>query len=117
VRRPGIGGRVRVDGLWAGVLTRRADIAPSGQSAWTEIHVAAVSRPGSECHAGTWREALGPTIGDSLAVARTRLRFTRKREIRADVRERGQNRIPAPPIAVARPLPTIQASVSRSMAR
>jgi hypothetical protein len=78
VRRPGIGGRVRLDALWAGVLTRRADVAPRGQSAWTEIRVAAISRAGDECHAGTWREALGPAIGDSLAVARTRLHFTRK---------------------------------------
>ena len=79
VRRPSVGGRVRVDGLWTAVLTRRADIAPSGQVAWTEIRVAAASLPGDECHAGTWRAALGPTIGDSLAVARTRLYFTRKR--------------------------------------
>lgn len=77
VRRPGIGGRVRLDALWAGVLTKRPDIAPAGQAAWTEIRVAALSRPGDECHAGTWREALGPSIGDSLAVARTSLRFTK----------------------------------------
>jgi hypothetical protein len=79
VRQQGTGGRVRVDALWAGVLTRRSDVAPSGQIAWTEIRVSAVSRAGDECHAGTWREALGPTIGDSLAVARTRLHFTKKR--------------------------------------
>jgi len=79
VRQAGIGGQVRVDALWAGVLTKRADIAPSGQVAWTEIRVTARSRKGDECHAGTWRESLGPTIGDSLAVARTKLRFTRKR--------------------------------------
>lgn len=78
VRQPGVGGRVRVDALWVGVLTRRADIAPAGQSAWTEIRVSARSRAGDECHAGTWRESLGPAIGDSLAVARTTLHFTRK---------------------------------------
>lgn len=78
IRRPGIGGQVRVDALWAGVLTKRTDIAPAGQAAWSEIHVSAVSRKGDECHSGTTREALGPTIGDSLAVARTKLRFTRK---------------------------------------
>ena len=79
VRRRSSGGQVRVDALWAGVLTRRADIAPAGQVAWTEIRVAAASRSGDECHAGTWREALGPAIGDSLAVARTSLHFTEKR--------------------------------------
>lgn len=79
VRRPGIGARVRLDALWAHVLTRRSDIAANGNTPWTEIRVTAISRAGSECHSGTWREALGPAIGDSLAVARTRLHFTRKR--------------------------------------
>lgn len=78
VRQQGIGGRVRVDALWAGVLTRRSDIAANGRIAWTEIRVSAVSRSGDECHAGTWREAVGPTIGDSLAVARTKLRFSKR---------------------------------------
>lgn len=78
VRRPGIGGRVRLDALWVGVLTQRADVAPAGQTAWTQIRVAAISDKGDECHAGTWREALGPAIGDSLAVARTQLRFVKK---------------------------------------
>jgi hypothetical protein len=77
VRQQGIGGRVRLDALWAAVLTTRADIAPPGQVAWTEIRVTAVSRAGDECHSGTWRQALGPAIGDSLAVARTRLHFTK----------------------------------------
>jgi hypothetical protein len=77
VRQPGIGGRVRLDALWAGVLTKRTDIAPAGQVAWSEIRVTALSRPRDECHSGTWRQALGPTIGDSLAVARTSLRFTK----------------------------------------
>ncbi len=31
-----------------------------------------------ECHAGTYREVLGPRIGDSLATATTNLRFVRK---------------------------------------
>jgi predicted secreted Zn-dependent protease len=77
VRQTGIGGRVRLEALWAGVLTKRSDIAPAGQAAWTEIRVTAVSGAGDECHSGTWRQALGPTIGDSLAVARTSLRFTK----------------------------------------
>lgn len=77
VRQKTVGGQVRVDALWAGVLTRRADVAPSGQLAWTEIRVSARSTKGSECHAGTWRESLGPAIGDTLAVARTSLRFVK----------------------------------------
>ena len=79
VRQPSTGGRVRLDALWTAVLTRRADIVPAGQTAWSEIRVTALSRRGDECHAGTWREALGPTIGDSLAVARAGLRFSRPR--------------------------------------
>jgi hypothetical protein len=77
VRQPSAGGRVRVDALWATVLTRRSDVAPIGQVVWTEIRVSALSRPGDECHSGTWRQALGPAIGDSLAVARTTLKFTK----------------------------------------
>ena len=77
VRQSG-GSRVRVDAIWAGVLTRRDDIAPAGQVAYTEIRVSARSTAGSECHAGTWRESLGPTIGDTLAAARTSLRFVRR---------------------------------------
>lgn len=79
IRRKSSGGQVRVDGLWTGVLTRRADVAPGAQVAWSEIRVTAASRKGDECHAGTWREALGPAIGDSLAVARTSLHFTKQR--------------------------------------
>jgi hypothetical protein len=79
VRQRSVGGRIRLDALWAGVLTRRSDIAPAGQTAWTEIRVTAVSHAGNECHSGTWRQSVGPTIGDSLAVARTGLRFTRGR--------------------------------------
>jgi len=78
VRRAGIGGQVRVDALWTGVLTRRADVVSAGQTAWTHVRVTAVSDKGDECHSGTWREGLGPVIGDSLAVARTRLRFSKK---------------------------------------
>lgn len=78
VRRPGIGGRVRIDALWAGVLTKRADIAPAGQTAFTETRVTSLSAAGDECHSGTWRVSMGPAIADSLAVATTKLRFTRK---------------------------------------
>lgn len=77
VRRRTTGDRIRVDALWAGVLTKRHDIVPSGSAAWTEIRVTAQSRPGDECHSGTYRQALGPAIGDSLAVARTTLAFDR----------------------------------------
>jgi hypothetical protein len=69
--------RIRIDGQWSGVLTKRTDIVPSGKAAWTDIRVVATTRKGDECHSGTWRETMGPDIGDSLAVARTALRFVR----------------------------------------
>ncbi|UTI64115.1 hypothetical protein NBH00_22600 [Paraconexibacter antarcticus] len=69
-------GRVRLHELWAGVLTRRADIVPAGKVAWTELRVTATSGAADECHSGTYRDALGPNLGDSLAVARTALHFT-----------------------------------------
>jgi hypothetical protein len=70
-------GRVRLRALRTTVLTRRADIAPAGQVAWADLTVSAVSRAGDECHTGTYRDALGPQIGDALASARTTLRFAR----------------------------------------
>jgi hypothetical protein len=67
---------VQVRGLRSGVLTRRGDVAPAGQVAWSDVRVSAGSRIGDECHAGTYREALGPQLGDALATARVRLSFT-----------------------------------------
>jgi hypothetical protein len=69
--------RVRVRGLRLGVLTRRSDIVPAGQLAWSEIGVSAASRPGDECHSGTYRESVGPQLADALATARSLLRFAR----------------------------------------
>jgi hypothetical protein len=40
-----------------------------GVKAWQETVVSAVSRAQDECHAGTYRNALGPQIGDALATA------------------------------------------------
>lgn len=79
VTRPStIGQRVHLQALLVRVMTRRADIVPSGRVAWSELSVNALSRPGDECHAGTWREALGPQLGDVLATARVSLRFAKK---------------------------------------
>lgn len=78
VRHPTADRRTRVEAVWSTVLTRRSDVAPPGQVVWADVRTVAASRPGDECHAGTWREALGPSVGDSLAVARARPRFTRR---------------------------------------
>jgi hypothetical protein len=69
---------VHIDAQWSGVLTRRNDIVPSGKVAWTDLSVTAQSHKGDECHSGTYREVLGPQIGDALAVARTTLKFLKK---------------------------------------
>lgn len=78
VREPTASARVTVRGIRAAVLTRRKDIVPAAQAAWSEIRVGATSRRGDECHAGTYRERVGPQLGDSLAIARTSLRFVRR---------------------------------------
>jgi hypothetical protein len=70
-------GRVQLRGQRTAVLTRRDDIVPAGQVAWSDVLVSAISRPGDECHAGTYRERMGPQLGDALATARTRLDFER----------------------------------------
>ena len=75
VVRPAAGDRVRVDALRAAVLTRRPDVAPQGKIVWSELSATALSRKGDECHAGTWRERIGPQLGDAMAVAKTRLAF------------------------------------------
>lgn len=80
VRKKAARGHVRLDALWVTVLTKRTDIAPAGQVAWAQIRVTAQSRKGDECHSGTWRQSLGPDIGDSLAVARAKLHFISPKE-------------------------------------
>lgn len=49
---------------------RQLDLADD-LTAWQEVLITATSRPGDECHTGTYRDALGPQIGDTLATART----------------------------------------------
>lgn len=79
VREPTASAIVRLRGFRAAVLTRRDDVAPAGQVAWSELRATASSRPRDECHSGTYRQRLGPQLGDALAVARTSLTFVRNR--------------------------------------
>lgn len=69
--------RVQLRGLRSAVLTRRTDIAPTGQVAWSDVVASAISRPQDECHAGTYRNRMGPQLGDALATARATLTFVR----------------------------------------
>jgi hypothetical protein len=43
-----------------------------GAKLWLQTSVTAESHVGDECHAGTYRDTVGPGIGDALASARTR---------------------------------------------
>jgi hypothetical protein len=63
--------RITVHGEYARVAHADAGLIPGGQSAWAEIVAAASSRPGDECHSGTYRDTLGPALGDAFATART----------------------------------------------
>lgn len=49
----------------------RADhrVLGGGARAWQETVASAASRSGDECHAGTYRNTLGPQIADALATA------------------------------------------------
>jgi hypothetical protein len=64
--------RITLNGEYARVAHADAGLIPGGQSAWAEIVATASSRPGDECHSGTWRDTLGPALGDAFATARTR---------------------------------------------
>jgi len=44
----------------------------AAQTAYRVVHVQAESRPGDECHTGSYRNSLGPQIGDALAISKTR---------------------------------------------
>ncbi len=55
-----------------------SDVTGSG-SAFQIITVDAAAAADSECHAGTYREVLGPQIGDGLAIAKTRAYVDLKR--------------------------------------
>ena len=52
-------------------VAQQAGLA-ADQKAYQVTTATAESRPTDECHAGTYREVVGPAIGDALATARTR---------------------------------------------
>jgi len=45
---------------------------PDGKHGFQTVTIDAIDDPGSECHSGTYRDVLGPSIGDALATTRTR---------------------------------------------
>lgn len=65
-------GRIEVRGQYQRTLTAQAGSVPPGQAAWLVVSARALSRVGSECHSGTYRQTLGPQLGDAFAGSRTR---------------------------------------------
>jgi hypothetical protein len=63
--------RLRTAGEQVRIRAMRADRRSIGNGAhkWQETVVTAASRKGGECHSGTYREVLGPQIGNALATA------------------------------------------------
>jgi hypothetical protein len=64
-------GRTQVKGEFARPLTVTKSALPATQAAWLVLNASATSRPGGECHSGTYRAVLGPYLGDAFATSRT----------------------------------------------
>lgn len=71
VKLRGNGTQVRVDAVRAQPL--RFISKRDGQPTWLATRLMAESDPGNECHSGTYRETLGPRLGDALATLRGRV--------------------------------------------
>ena len=72
VTRPAADRRVDVEGIR--VIAHYTDpkvAVPAGQRAYLVTRVTALSDIGDECHSGTYRQVVGPSIGDALATARS----------------------------------------------
>ncbi|CAB4931522.1 unannotated protein [freshwater metagenome] len=70
VTRPSsIGSTLRVSGARTRRIWTAAGVLPTGQVVWSEIRLQARQLPGTECHSGTWREGIGPQMGDIFATA------------------------------------------------
>ncbi len=71
VKLRGNGAQVRLDAIRAQPL--RYISSQAKQPTWLVTRFTAASDPGDECHAGTYRDTLGPALGDALATARARV--------------------------------------------
>jgi hypothetical protein len=70
VTRPAVSRQIRIVAVRAELL--RSASQQAGRKLWLQTSVTAVSGVGDECHSGTYRDTVGPSIGDALATARTR---------------------------------------------
>lgn len=52
------------------VSTAPDKLPPAGQAVWHELRARATEPPGGECHSGSYRDLVGPQLGDVMATAR-----------------------------------------------
>jgi hypothetical protein len=71
VKLRGNGTQVRVDAVRAQPL--RIISKRDSQPTWLATRLQAASDAGDECHSGTYRDTLGPHLGDALATLRARV--------------------------------------------
>lgn len=71
VKLRGDGTQVRLDAVRAQPL--RFISKRDGQPTWLATRLTAASDQGDECHSGTYRDTLGPHLGDALATLRERV--------------------------------------------
>ncbi|HVT78265.1 MAG TPA: hypothetical protein VHD87_14615 [Acidimicrobiales bacterium] len=70
VKLRGNGTQVRLDAVRTQPL--RSVTARAGRPTWLATRLTAASDVGDECHSGTYRDTLGPALGDALATLRAR---------------------------------------------
>jgi hypothetical protein len=70
VKLHGNGTQVRLDAVRVQPL--RFVSSRAGRPTWVATRVRGASDRGDECHAGTYRDTLGPALGDALATVRAR---------------------------------------------
>lgn len=71
VKLRGNGTQVRLDAVRTQPL--RYISSQAKQPTWLVTRFTAASDPGDECHSGTYRDTLGPALGDALATVRARV--------------------------------------------
>jgi hypothetical protein len=81
VRRPGTRDdpRVRLAAVRVSPAFAEPGALAEDQRLWLEVRATATSRRGDECHSGTYREVVGPALGDAMATARVSGRAYRPR--------------------------------------
>lgn len=73
VTRPEMAGRKHLRAVASFATRATSGVALlAGQSLWLEVWLDGLSRVGDECHSGTYRQTLGPQMGDVLSTVHVR---------------------------------------------